>query len=149
MKKTITILILVFFGATSNAQDQLGLETTLYSKMMKTVVNTGESTVIDTLTTLGYNKYKRLFFITIGSVIHKYKLEFGTSETFTFSGQECSKVGVVNTNTGIPSNITICPNDGMLFAEGEIKLYFFNSKIPKEPKTKVRSLFRFQNLLDD
>lgn len=146
MKKTITILILFFFGATSNAQDQLGLETTVYNKMMKTVGKTGESTVIDTLTTLGYNKYKRLFYITIGSVIHKYKIEFGTSETFPFNGQECSKVGVVNTDTNIPSDITICPNEGMLFVEGEIKLYFFNPKTPKEPKSKVRSLFKFKNL---
>jgi hypothetical protein len=82
--------------------------------------------------------------------MHEYKEELGTRETFSFNGQECLQVKVVNVDNGTLATIIICPNDGMLILEDKIKQYFFDTTTLKKPKTKAKNLFsRFRNLLDE
>jgi len=150
MKKVITILALLSFVVTLNAQVQLGLETTSYNKIMSEVDRTGYSTVLDTPTTYEYSRFKSLIYVTIGNIMHEYKVEFGTRETFSFNGQECSQVKVVNVDNGTLATIIICPNDGMLILEDKIKQYFFDTTTLKKPQTKVKKWeLYFQNLLDE
>ncbi|WP_415374552.1 hypothetical protein [Patiriisocius sp. Uisw_017] len=150
MKKGITILALLFFVVNINAQVQLGLETTSYNKIMSEVDRIGYSTVLDMPTTYRYSRFKSLIYVTIGNIMHEYKEELGTRETFSFNGQECLQVKVVNVDNGTLATIIICPNDGMLILEDKIKQYFFDTTTLKKPKTKAKNLFsRFRNLLDE